>query len=124
MVALKRGKIKCFEIGNLKTKKDWGFAGDYAVGMHMMLQSKNAKDYILATGESHSIEDFIEVCAQKLEIPNWRKHIVVNNSICKRKNSGSLIGNSDSIETEPGGSRTKNFEELVGYMIDFELGDE
>ena len=60
-------------LGNIKSKRDWGFAGDYVKAMWLMLQQDNPKDYVVATGESHSVEDFLEKAFQYVGIDNWRE---------------------------------------------------
>lgn len=62
------GKDKCLYLGNLDAKRDWGYAKDYVEGMWQMLQQKDPDDYVLATGETHSVRDFIEECAKILEL--------------------------------------------------------
>lgn len=123
MVLVKQGKVKSFTLGDLYAEKDWGYAGDYAEAMWRMLQSESPKDYIVATGETHTVGDFIEKCSQILGIDNWEKHITLNDSIISRKISGRLVGNSEKIKKELNWNRSKSFEEIVEEMVRYQLNE-
>ena len=92
MVAIKRGQLKKFTLGNINTKKDWGYAKDYANGLYLMAQQEIADDYILSSEKLHTIKEFIEICANILNISNWQDHIEIDSSIIDRKIDGQLYG--------------------------------
>ncbi len=66
------------ELGNLESKRDWGFAGDYVEAMWLMLQQEHADDYVIATGENHSVKEFVELAFQIAGIKDWKKHVIAN----------------------------------------------
>lgn len=121
MVRIKKGEIGSFNLGSLDSRKDWGYAGDYAEAMRLMLQSGCPKDYIVATGETHSIRDFAAKCADILGINDWEKYILVDTSIINRKITGKLVGDNSAIQSELLWRRSKNFEQVVEEMVNYEL---
>src|SRR5438477_2394601 len=76
VASIKRGLQKELRLGNLDAKRDWGFAGDYVRAMWLMLQQKSADDYVVATGENHTVREFCEIAFDHVGLP-WRKHVVV-----------------------------------------------
>ena len=73
LAKIKAGLLDYLELGNLEAKRDWGFAGDYVEAMHLMLQQNKADDYVIATGENHSVKEFIEIATHCLKIPlRWQ----------------------------------------------------
>ena len=121
MVKIKKGVIDSFTLGNINTKKDWGYAKDYAYGMYLMLQQNEARDYILSSGKLHTIKDFIEICSKKLDIYDWKKYIIIDSDIVNRKINTILKGNSKKAEFQIGFKHTLSFEQLVGKMLDDEI---
>lgn len=117
MCMLKKDSSHRFSLGNVEVKKDWGYAKDYVKGMYLMLQSRNPQDYILSSGELHSIREFLEICADILELDNWTEHVEINCSITNRNNKTQLWGNPVKIEKELGWKREKNFKEWISEMI-------
>lgn len=120
MVRIKQGEIQSFTLGALDVEKDWGYAGDYVEAMWLMLQAASPKDYIVATGELHSIYEFVNICANILGIDEWEKHVIEDSSIINRKIQGRLKGNSRAIRQELSWHMSKNFEEIVEEMVDNE----
>ena len=72
------GKQKKLELGNLDAKRDWGFAGDYVEAMWLMLQQDIPDDYVIATGENHSVKEFVELAFRTVGITDWKQHIEPN----------------------------------------------
>ena len=124
MVDLKKGKIKNFPLGNLDAQKDWGYAKDYAHAMWLMMQEKTPEDYILATGTLHSVADFINICAQILEIEDWQRHIRLDKNIIARKIKATLTGNSEKARQKLGWKHSLNLKELVKLMISNEMNND
>lgn len=121
MIKLKRKEIPFFSLGDLNTQRDWGYAADYTSGMQLMLRSTSAKDYLLATKELHSIQEFIKICAEYLGLDDYESFIKFNNTTISRKIYGIMCGDCSKIEHELGWKRTKTFQELVYEMMDYEL---
>lgn len=117
LIKVQRGRIQQFTLGNLEVEKDWGYAGDYVAGMYLMLQNSHPKDYILSTGELHTIREFIEECAEQLMLSNWEKYVHIDESIIMRKFSAKLQGDCGLAINELGWNRTKTFKELINEMI-------
>ena len=111
----KRDKIT---LGNINSKRDWGFAGDYVKAMWLMLQQQKPTDYVIATGESHSVEDFLEKAFEYVGIDNWKKHVEVSEKLIRPQDIDNLIGDSSKAKKELGWTPTISYEELVKMMID------
>lgn len=122
MCMLKNNSKHKFSLGNIETKKDWGYAKDYVNGMYLMLQQDRPQDYIISSGELHSIKEFIEVCANILQIDNWNKNIEINDRLINRNIITQLYGDSSRIENDLGWQRKKNFKEWILEMIIKEKG--
>ena len=105
-------------LGNIKSKRDWGFAGDYVKAMWLMLQQDNPKDYVIATGESHSVEDFLEKAFQYVGIDNWREYVSIDEKFMRPQDIDNLIGDSSKAKKELGWTPSVSYEELVKMMID------
>lgn len=121
MCMIKKDINHCFSLGNIDVKKDWGYAQDYVKGMYLMLQGKTPKDYILSSGELHSIREFLEICAEILQINDWEEHVAINSSITNREQRTQLYGNAQKIEKELGWKREKKFREWIYEMIREEM---
>lgn len=117
MKAISRGELETLELGDINVKKDWGFAGDYAMAMKLMSEAEAPKDYIISSGELHTIEEYIELCAKELGINDWRSRVVINQELVTRKISATLCGNSQKCISELGWKRTMNFHDLVKEML-------
>ena len=105
-------------LGNIKSKRDWGFAGDYVKAMWLMLQQDNPKDYVIATGKSHSVEDFLEKAFQYVGIDNWREYVSIDKKFMRPQDIDNLIGDSSKAKKELGWTPSVSYEELVKMMID------
>ncbi len=121
MCQLKKDNHHRFSLGNIEIRKDWGYAKDYAAGMHLMLQGDCPEDYILASGSLHSIREFIGICAEILQIDDWEEHIAVNDNVINRMNGAQLYGDARKIENELGWKREKNLREIIYEMITEEM---
>ena len=124
MVAISKQELQTFTLGDLKAKKDWGWAKDYAYGMYLMAQTDKAKDYVLASGRNYSISDFIEIVADKLNIDNWQKHINVDYNIITRKMQYNLLGDCSLAKAELNWKHTLSLVQLVDLMVENELTGE
>lgn len=114
---LKNKKDKII-LGNIKSKRDWGFAGDYVKAMWLMLQQNNPKDYVIATGESHSVENFLEKAFQYVGIDNWREHVSIDEKFMRPQDIDNLIGDSSKAKKELEWTPSISYEELVKMMVD------
>lgn len=115
------GKQKRIELGNLDPKRDWGYAGDYVEGMWRMLQQDKPDDYVLATGETHSIGDFLELAFKEIGINDWRPYVKQNPAFMRPAEVDILLGNPAKAEKMLGWKRKVNFPALVKIMVEHDL---
>jgi GDPmannose 4,6-dehydratase len=118
---IKLGKQDHIELGNLDSKRDWGYAGDYVEGMWRMLQQDKPDDYVLATGETHSIGDFLELAFKEIGIEDWKPYIKQNPAFMRPAEVDILLGNSSKAETVLGWKRKVDFPGLVKMMVENDL---
>lgn len=110
------------ELGNLDAKRDWGYAGDYVEGMWLMLQQEKPDDYVLATGETHSIQDYLELAFKKVGISDWHPYVKQNPKFLRPAEVDILLGNPEKAEKVLGWKRKVDFPGLVNMMVDYDLG--
>jgi GDPmannose 4,6-dehydratase len=119
------GKQDKLELGNLDAKRDWGFAGDYVEAMWLMLQQETPDDYVIGTGESHSVAEFVELAFKEVGITDWEKYIDSNNPKYMRPAEVDyLIGDSSKAQKELGWKPKTSFKELVAMMVKSDLEQE
>jgi GDPmannose 4,6-dehydratase len=112
------GKQDMLELGNLDAKRDWGFSGDYVDAMWRMLQQDKPDDYVIATGETHSIEEFVKVAFAEVGISDWQKHVHANNpKYLRPAEVDYLIGDYSKAKKELGWEPKTTFKELVAMMV-------
>jgi GDPmannose 4,6-dehydratase len=112
------GKQDKLELGNLDAKRDWGYAGDYVEAMWMMLQQKVADDFVIASGEAHSVQEFVEVAFQAAGISDWQSHVVSNvDSHMRPAEVDHLIGDYSKAKEKLGWTPKTSFKELVEMMV-------
>jgi GDPmannose 4,6-dehydratase len=119
---IKHGVQDKLFMGNLQAKRDWGFAGDYVEGMWRMLQQDQADDYVLATGETYSVEEFLEAAFSQLDL-EWKKHVEVDPRYFRPAEVDLLLGDPSKAKQKLGWQPTVGFKELVRMMVtaDMEL---
>jgi GDPmannose 4,6-dehydratase len=112
------GKQEKLELGDLAPKRDWGFAGDYVEAMWLMLQQDSPEDYVIATGENHSVREFVELAFAAVNISDWQKHVVANKEEFMRPAEVDyLIGDHSKAKKVLGWTPKTSFKELVGMMV-------
>jgi len=104
-------------LGNLDSYRDWGYAPDYCEAMWLMLQQNEPDDYVISTGETHSIRDFIDVAFQEIGILNWDKHIGQDPRFMRPAEVDVLRGDSTKAQTKLGWKPKTSFRELVEKMV-------
>lgn len=106
------------ELGSLEPKRDWGFAGDYVEAMWMMLQQDKADDYVISTGETHSVREFVELAFQAAGIDDWQKYVISDSpKFMRPAEVDYLIGDYSKAKEELGWSPKTSFPELVEMMV-------
>lgn len=116
-----RGRTAPLPMGNLEAKRDWGYAGDYVEGMWRMLQQPEGGDYVLATGETHSIRELLDVAFRHVGIEDWERHITEDPRFMRPAEVDLLIGDPSKAREVLGWAPTVRFEELVTMMVDSDL---
>lgn len=104
-------------LGNLHAKRDWGFAGDYVEAMWMMLQAERPDDYVVATGETHSVEEFLEKTFSQLDM-DWHDHVVTDPKYFRPAEVDLLLGDPSKIKRMLGWAPKTSFDSLVKMMVD------
>src|SRR5579872_3959637 len=119
------GRIKCglqkkLFLGNLDSKRDWGYAGDYIEAMWLMLQQAEPDDYVIATGEAHSVGEFLDTAASYAGI-DWTKHLETDTRYFRPTEVDYLLGDASKAREMLGWKPRVSFEELVRMMVDHDL---
>ncbi|MGY1754931.1 GDP-mannose 4,6-dehydratase [Blastococcus sp. SYSU D01042] len=118
------GLQETVELGNLDARRDWGFAGDYVEAMWLMLQQDTADDYVIATGETHSIRELLDVAFRHVGIEDWSAHVVQNPAFIRPAEVDLLIGDAAKARTTLGWEPKVGFEQLVTMMVDADLAEQ
>jgi GDPmannose 4,6-dehydratase len=114
------GLTDTLSLGNLDAHRDWGFAGDYVRAMWLMLQQPSADDYVVATGEAHSVRELVEIAFAHANL-DWEQHVKLDPALLRPAEVDHLIGDSSRARTVLGWSPTVDFGGLVRMMVDADL---
>ncbi len=117
---IKLGLQEKLYLGNLDAKRDWGFAGDYVRAMWMMLQVDKPDDYVVATGETHAVSEFLELVFSSLEL-DWKKHVEIDPRYFRPAEVDLLLGDSTKARQQLGWKPEVSFKELVNMMVEHDL---
>ena len=117
---IKEGLQKKLVMGNLDAKRDWGFAGDYVRAMWMMLQQDKPDDYVVATGETHSVREFLELCFSQLGL-DYKQYVEFDEKYTRPSEVDVLLGDPSKAKKVLGWEPEVNFEGLVKMMLDHDL---
>ena len=107
-------------LGNLDSERDWGFAGDYVEGMWLMLQHNLADDWILATGQSYKVKDFVKRAFEEVEL-DWEDYVKTSNKYQRPNEVHFLRGDSTKAQEQLGWSPKIDFQGLVSMMVESDL---
>jgi len=108
-------------LGNLNAKRDWGFAGDYVEAMWMMLNQEKPNDYVIATGENHSVAEFIQEAFKVIGISDWKKYIKVAKELFRPAEVDFLIGDASKAHKVLGWKPKVTFPRLVKMMVEADI---
>jgi GDPmannose 4,6-dehydratase len=111
-------------LGNLDAKRDWGFAGDYVKAMWLMLQQEKADDYVVATGETHSIRELLDVAFRHVGRDDWERHVFQDPRFLRPAEVDLLVGDAGKAREVLGWEPEVGFEELVQMMVDHDLQEQ
>ena len=121
LAKIKLKKQEKLHLGNINAKRDWGFAGDYVEAMWMMLQQKNPDDYVVATGKSYSVEEFLTIASEYAGLEDWHNFVEIDESMMRPSDIKDLVGDNSKIKEKTGWSPKTSFEELVKKMVDHDI---
>ncbi len=117
---IKYGLQKKLYLGNLDAKRDWGFAGDYVEAMWRMLQQADPDDYVIATGEAHSVREFLEAAFARVEL-DWRDYVEIDPRYFRPTEVDHLLGDASKARQHLGWQPQVSFPALVARMVDHDL---
>jgi GDPmannose 4,6-dehydratase len=117
---IKSGMQQKLYMGNLDAKRDWGFAGDYVEGMWRMLQQDEPDDYVLATGETHSVRELLDVAFGRAGM-DWKKFVEIDPRYFRPAEVDLLLGDASKARKKLGWQPKVGFEELVTMMVDADM---
>jgi GDPmannose 4,6-dehydratase len=120
LAAIKQGRASELRLGNLDAKRDWGFAGDYVEAMWRMLQQETPDDYVIATGETHSVREFVEESFGYAGL-DWKKHVVVDEKYFRPAEVDLLLGDPTKAKKVLGWEPKVTFKALVKLMVDADM---
>ncbi len=118
---IKLGVQSELALGNLEPRRDWGYAGDYVEAMWLMLQQDEPDDYVVATGETYQVRDFVQKAFAHAGIDDWERHVVTDPRFFRPAEVDLLVGDATKAETKLGWQRRVSFDELVQRMVDHDL---
>ncbi len=117
---IKLGLATELRLGNLESRRDWGWAPDYVRAMWLMLQQDHPDDYVVATGETHSVREFCQEAFSYVGL-DWEKHVIVDPNFYRRAEVDMLVGDPSKARRVLGWQPSVNFRELVHLMVDADL---
>lgn len=117
---IKQGLVNELRLGNLDAKRDWGFAGDYVEAMWMMLQQDNPDDFVVATNETHTVKEFVELAFERADL-DWKKYVKLDERFMRPAEVDLLIGDYSKAKKVLGWEPKTSFKELVNMMVDSDL---
>lgn len=117
---IKMGLETELRLGNLQAKRDWGFAGDYVVAMWLMLQQDKPQDYVVGTGETHTVQEFVEIAFDRVGL-DWKKYVVIDPKFMRPAEVDLLLSDPTKAKKELGWELKVSFEQLVHMMVDSDL---
>jgi GDPmannose 4,6-dehydratase len=116
-----RGKANSLTLGNIEISRDWGWAPDYVDGMISILEHDSPDDFILATGESHTLNDFVSRAFESVGIDDWEKYLFIDSALARPADVISVVGDSSKAKEKLKWSPRVSFDSMVKTMVDFDL---
>src|SRR5216683_2675374 len=118
---IKEGLQRKLVLGNLDAKRDWGFAGDYVRAMWLMLQQDTPEDYVIATGITHSVRDFVIAAFAHVGIQDWQRYVEIDPRLFRPAEVDQLIGDASKAHKQLGWYPRVTFEQLAAMMVESDL---
>lgn len=117
---IKTGKLKSLPMGNIDAKRDWGFAKDYVEAMWLMLQQETPDDFVISTGETHSVREFLELAFARAGL-DYKDYVTTDPKLVRPAEVDLLLGDCTKAKTQLGWTPRTSFKELVNLMVDADL---
>jgi GDPmannose 4,6-dehydratase len=117
---IKHGITDELRLGNLEARRDWGYAGDYVRAMHLMLQQEQPGDYVVATGQTHSVREFCEIAFWAAGL-DYERYVVVDPAFYRPAEVDLLVGDASRVKAELGWAPSMTFQDLVQGMVESDL---
>ena len=121
VAAITQGRADRLTLGNLDSRRDWGWAPDYVDAMVRAARVTEARDYVIATGVGHSVRDFVDAAFRHAGIDDWSTHVDVDPEFVRPVDPRDLTGDASRARTELGWAPTVDFDDIVGRMVDADL---
>lgn len=118
---IKLGMSEGFKLGNMDAKRDWGYAGDFVKAMWMMLNHNKPEDFVIATGETHSVREFVDEAFKHIGIKDWSQYVGTDPRFMRPAEVELLIGDCSKAKQVLGWKPEVSFKELVGMMVDADI---
>jgi GDPmannose 4,6-dehydratase len=115
------GLQDCISLGNLQAQRDWGYAGDFVEAMYLMLQQDTPDDYVIATGEAHSVADFLDLAFGVVGIDDWSQYVRVDAAQMRPAEVDVLIGDASKARSVLGWKPRLSFVDLVQTMVESDI---
>src|SRR5262249_27040490 len=117
---IKLGLSRELRLGNLDAQRDWGYAADYVQAMWRMLQQDRPEDYVIATGQTHSVRDLVQIACGRAGL-DWQKYVVQDPALIRRGEVDLLVGDASKARRVLGWQPQVSFPELVEMMVDADV---
>lgn len=117
---IKHGLQEKLALGNLDARRDWGYAKEYVEAMHLMLQQDEPDDYVIATGETHSVREFVEAAFEAADL-DWEQHVVTDPAFLRPAEVDLLLGDITKAKQKLGWTPRTTFKDLVALMVEADL---
>ncbi len=117
---IKLGLLKELALGNLEAKRDWGYAGDFVRAMWLMLQHDNPEDFVISTGETHSVRELVEIAFSRLDL-DYNEYVTLDKQFMRPAEVDLLIGDSSKAKEKLGWEPTVGFRQLIEMMVDSDI---
>jgi GDPmannose 4,6-dehydratase len=121
VAAIARGDAETLTLGNMDARRDWGWAPDYTDAMVRAARAERARDYVVATGESHSVRDFVDAAFARVGVSDWEPLVRTDPTLVRPADATELVGDASRARAELGWAPTVTFAGLVGRMVDADL---
>lgn len=121
LARIKFKKTNILKLGNINASRDWGFAEDYVEAMWLMLQQKNPDDYVISTGESHSVEEFLSLATEFSELGDWHNFVKIDQTVMRPTDIEDLTGDSSKAQKQLNWKPKTSFTDLVKMMVNHDI---